>query len=273
MPSLNDITNEAYDDATQSFRATIVGGLAGGYEVVGLKNSADERIDPATEAKQDDIITALASVPVTGTFWQATQPISVVALPLPTGAATEASQQTDALTNTELRATPVPVSATDLAAINTALQSGGISQTQFAAMVTALQTIDNFISGSRGLVTEDNSAAIKTAVESMETAVKPNALKVLDVTSYDVDASAVLVVDASADATMVAVIITNNGDEDIYLGNTSGVGPLEFIAKLSAGEKWEYPLGYTSDATNDIYAERASAQTNDDVMVTKMAEV
>lgn len=30
-----------------------------------------------------------ASVPVTGTFWQATQPVSVASLPLPTGAATE----------------------------------------------------------------------------------------------------------------------------------------------------------------------------------------
>lgn len=41
-----------------------------------------------------------------------TQPISANALPLPTGAATAANQQTDALTDTELRATPVPVSGT-----------------------------------------------------------------------------------------------------------------------------------------------------------------
>lgn len=33
-----------------------------------------------------------ASIPVTGTFWQATQPISAAALPLPTGAATAAKQ-------------------------------------------------------------------------------------------------------------------------------------------------------------------------------------
>ncbi|MCA3068090.1 MAG: hypothetical protein ING73_14340 [Rhodocyclaceae bacterium] len=32
-----------------------------------------------------------ASLPVTGTFWQATQPVSAAALPLPTGAATEAT--------------------------------------------------------------------------------------------------------------------------------------------------------------------------------------
>lgn len=54
------------------------------------------------------------SVAVTGTFWQATQPVSVASLPLPAGAAIAANQQTDALTNTQLRATPVPVSTTDL---------------------------------------------------------------------------------------------------------------------------------------------------------------
>lgn len=39
------------------------------------------------------------------------------------------------------------------------------------AALTALQLIDNFISGSRGLVTEDNSAAIKTSVELIDDAI------------------------------------------------------------------------------------------------------
>ena len=57
-----------------------------------------------------------ATQPVSGTVavsnFPATQPISAVSLPLPTGAATAANQQTDALTDTQLRATPVPVSGT-----------------------------------------------------------------------------------------------------------------------------------------------------------------
>lgn len=57
-----------------------------------------------------------ASQPVSGTVsvsnFPATQPISAASLPLPTGAATAANQQTDALTDTQLRATPVPVSGT-----------------------------------------------------------------------------------------------------------------------------------------------------------------
>lgn len=57
-----------------------------------------------------------ATQPVSGTVavsnFPATQPISAASLPLPTGAATAANQQTDALTDTQLRATPVPVSGT-----------------------------------------------------------------------------------------------------------------------------------------------------------------
>uniref|UniRef100_A0A6M3KG46 Tail protein n=1 Tax=viral metagenome TaxID=1070528 RepID=A0A6M3KG46_9ZZZZ len=56
---------------------------------------------------------------------------------------------------------------TAVEAINTALQTAGITQAQLAAIQAAVQIIDNFISGSRGLVTEDNSAAIKTATEAV----------------------------------------------------------------------------------------------------------
>lgn len=41
-----------------------------------------------------------------------------------------------------------------------------------SAIKTAVEVIDNFISGSRGLVTEDNSASIKTAVEAVNTALQ-----------------------------------------------------------------------------------------------------
>ena len=40
--------------------------------------------------------------------------------------------------------------------------------TALSGLLTSLQTIDNFISGARGLVTEDNSSAIKTALETMD---------------------------------------------------------------------------------------------------------
>lgn len=103
--------------------------------------------------------------------------------------------------------------------------------------------------------------------------VKPNALKKLSANSYDVDDTAVQVFDASANASATSVSITNAGDESIYLYFTSSVTSVLFFKKLDAGESWEYPLGYTSDTTNDVYAIRASAQTNDNVVTIVYGEI
>lgn len=54
--------------------------LDGGYVPVTIKNSSIEISNDAGNP-----------VPVSGTFWQATQPVSAVSLPLPTGAATEST--------------------------------------------------------------------------------------------------------------------------------------------------------------------------------------
>ncbi len=84
-------------------------------------------------------------------------------------------QTTPGTTNAVVEASAAAIK-TAIEAANTALQTGGISQTQFASMVTALQLIDNFISGSRGLVTEDNSGSIKTAVEAINTALQTSGI-------------------------------------------------------------------------------------------------
>lgn len=70
------------------------------------------------------------SVAVTGTFWQATQPISAAALPLPTGAATSARQDTNTAAINKLgsakRWFPItPDGNTDLTTIPDAVYVGG----------------------------------------------------------------------------------------------------------------------------------------------------
>ena len=108
---------------------------------------------------------------------------------------------------------------------------------------------------------------------SLSPIVKPNSLKIVDASSYDVDNSAVLVVDASAHTTMTAATICNAGVGDLYLYSTDSVSQYTSFMTLSEGEQWTFPLGYTSDTTNDIYAVRGSAQTNDNVIVVKWGEV
>jgi len=81
--------------------------------------------------------------------------------------------------------TPLPVGGTEAnsgsiktatEAVNTALQTAGITQVQLAAIKTAVEVIDNFISGSKGLVTEDSAVAIKTAVEAINTALQTSGI-------------------------------------------------------------------------------------------------
>jgi len=123
-------------------------------------------------------------------------------------------------------------------------------------------TIKDPISGNKSRVIDGN----------LETRTEVNALKILSTTSYDVDNTAVQVFDASANSSAVAIIICNAGDEDIYLYKDNTAGPGIYFKKLASGETWEFPIGYTSDTTNDIYAERASAQANDNVITVVLGE-
>ena len=129
--------------------------------------------------------------PVTGTFWQATQPISAASLPLPTGAATAANQQTDALTDTQLRATPVPISGTvtvtdgagalnvivDSSALPTgaateATLGGVLTSSNFAAAFGTAGTADTQVMSVQGiasmtpLIVGDGTGAFNVIVDS-----------------------------------------------------------------------------------------------------------
>lgn len=91
--------------------------VAGNQHAAGtvLVDAAGTEIAPATQATLASVLAELQAVlaELQGTITvdgsAVTQPISAASLPLPAGAATAANQQTDALTNTQLRATPVPV--------------------------------------------------------------------------------------------------------------------------------------------------------------------
>lgn len=76
-------------------------------DIAGVKYQRVKIVLGADGVNDGDVSSANA-VPVDGSG--VTQPVSAASLPLPSGAATAANQQTDALTDTELRATAVPVS-------------------------------------------------------------------------------------------------------------------------------------------------------------------
>lgn len=77
-------TFRAYSDGTIEHPASVIeyvtGGSAGAWTV------------QAVDATHGLPVAVVGTVPVSGTFWQPTQPVSAVALPLPSGAATAANQ-------------------------------------------------------------------------------------------------------------------------------------------------------------------------------------
>jgi hypothetical protein len=120
----------------------------------------------------DQVTIANASIPVTGTFFQATQPVSAVSLPLPTGAATSALQTTG---NTSLGtiATNTTGLATE-ATVTTLLKPAST-----LAAVTTVGTITNPVTVNAG--TNLNTSSLN--LESTQSALSAKVPTGLTVTS------------------------------------------------------------------------------------------
>jgi len=137
--------------------------LDGGYVPVTIKNSSIEISNDAGNPVPVSGTFWQATQPVSGTFWQATQPVSAVSLPLPTGAATEVTVA-GLLTNTQLRASNVNV------AVNSALPTGAntigsIANTSFAATQSGTWNVTN-ISGTVSLPTGAATEATLSALSA-----------------------------------------------------------------------------------------------------------
>lgn len=100
--------------------------------------------------------------PVSGTFWQATQPISAVSLPLPTLAATSSWQaSSDASLTTIASRTPALGQATMANSVPVAIASNQSaipisSDATILAIKTAVEIIDNAVSGTGNNVSQIN---------------------------------------------------------------------------------------------------------------------
>ena len=103
-------------------------------------------------------------------------PLPVEVLSLPAGLATSANQQTDALTDTELRANPVPISGT--VTVDTSLLSTSAKQTEQTALLTTLNSLIEtnnylvqFLSQLTGAMNSGQPALRTIPIASVSTAV------------------------------------------------------------------------------------------------------
>lgn len=98
-------------------------------------------------------------------------PVSATSLPLPSDAATQTTlalikAKTD---NLDIALSGIKTGTDKIIAAPATEAKQDTGNTALSAIQTAVQILDNFISGSRGLVTEDNSAAILTALNAIGT--------------------------------------------------------------------------------------------------------
>lgn len=108
-------------------------------------------------------VSIMGTVPISGTFWQATQPVSVGSLPLPTGASTSAAQATG---NTSLATI-----ATNLPAQGQALAGASLPVVLTAAQITTLTPPANVgVSSLPALPAGSNTIGALTANQSVNEA-------------------------------------------------------------------------------------------------------
>jgi hypothetical protein len=185
----------------------------------------------ATSAKQDTLLTELQlKADLTET-----QPVSAASLPLPSGAATSANQQTDALTNTQLRATPVPVSGT-VTATPTGTQdvqgnvASGASDSGNPVKAGGRynSTQPTLTNGQRGDLQQDTRGNLKTVLMVNDTATT---------ISGEADNSDAVAVSATANnlSSMARNTVYNGTSWDRMSGDTTGINVKAIVGALPAG--------------------------------------
>ena len=155
--------------------ATLTGGTAKAIARGGAKGTAvaaditSNPVDANTQALHVNLAGVNSTVPVTGTFFQATQPVSAASLPLPAGAATEATL-----------AARIPVNGQALMAASVPVT---LASNQSALPVTLTSTTIT------GTVTADTelpvAAALADATANPTTPLVGSALEIFNGTTWD----------------------------------------------------------------------------------------
>jgi len=149
----------------------------------------------------------------------------------------------------------------------------GVQQVQSNSSNIATETTLGLIKDTDGIKQITDAVTVEQATAaSLKALVNPNYLVFNATTTISaLGTTAAIIFDASSESTpdnqlATFIIISNCGDDEIYIYNTSSAGPTVFFKRIASGESWEFPLGYTSGTANDLYAERASG--TGDVIVT-----
>ena len=145
----------------------------------------------------------------------------------------------------------------------------GVQQVQSNSSNIATETTLGLIKDTDGIKKITDAVTVEQATAaSLKALVNPNYLVLDNNQVTSVDDAQQTIFDASSAADAVFLIVANCGDDEIYIYNDADAFSDLFFKRIASGESWEFPIGYTGDTTNDLYAMRATDQANDNVVVT-----
>ena len=258
--------------------ATITGAVTVNNEVE-IKNTENNPIpvsDNGGSLTVDGTVTANVSgtVPVSGTFWQTTQPIS----------GTVDTGLTQPLTDAQLRLTAVPVSGTffqgtqpvSLASVPshdvtgsgsfTAAQAtaanlnatvvGSGSFTAAQATASSLKAQAQILNSAGSLVTYAETGTYGSPSIDVISVQNPQGVAATITTFTSTTASTSLI---AAGSTRKAFTVYNSGAGDLYISPTAVCSTTNFQIKLSSGDYWECPPSQVLLSHTGVFASAGTA--------------
>ena len=208
---------------------------------VEVKNDLNSPVpisDNGSSLTVDGTVTANAGTgtfAVSGTFWQATQPVS------------------GPLTDTELRATPVPVSGTITANAGTNLNTSALAlETTATAIKTAVETLDNAIAGNEMQV-DIVSGTVTANAGTGAFEVRPRNGSVTVVAGATDSTPSTSAEALATNSSRQYLYIQNNSDTDMYFNFGAAATTSHLLVK--AGASVAFDSGFVpTNAVNVICA-------------------
>lgn len=224
------VANYVWDTGSLSWVVQTQSGGAGG----GLTD-AELRATPVPVSLTSTTITG--SVAVTGTFFQATQPISAVSLPLPTGAATEATLATRLAEATYTTRHPVVGQALMAASMPVVIASN-----QSAVPVTLTSTtITGSVAVTGTFFQATQPVSIAATVATLET--RPGTS-----TKSNVAAAAVDTLLLASNANRRGSTIFNDSSVILYISlGTAAASTSSYTLQCAGLGFYEVPFSYTGE--------------------------
>lgn len=189
-----------------------------------------------------------APVPVSGTFFQGTQPVSAAALPLPSGAATSAKQPALGA-NVAANSTPVTIASDQAAfpitegtdAVGTGAGTQAGSTTVGVGARGWLSTITGLLQTGTAKVNQRKTTLVDDSIRSVPDQAATAALSSVPASASTGQLVAALAKSSSVTGRLGLIIVNDSASATLYIAYAATASLTAYTEKVYPGQTWEMP--------------------------------